>query len=60
MAHQISRELLTIHVQKKDDPTEQLFVFFPDDPKVGVKPIRKYEFVVVKVLTGRKIDIAIV
>eukprot|EP00741_Cyanophora_paradoxa_P023400 tig00021582_g22606.t1 len=37
-----SRDAMTIMVQKKDDPTDQIFVFFPDDEKVGVKPIRKY------------------
>jgi len=25
-----------------DDPDDNLFVFFPDDAKVGVKPIRNY------------------
>ena len=29
-------------MQKKDDPSDQLFVFFPDDVTVGVKPIRTY------------------
>ena len=28
--------------QKRDDPTEQIFVFWPSDPKVGVKPIKRY------------------
>eukprot|EP00126_Sphaerothecum_destruens_P002682 Sdes_comp16108_c0_seq1m5332 len=37
-----SRNELTMLVSNKDDPTDQLFVFFPDDPKVGVKPIRQY------------------
>eukprot|EP01135_Chromosphaera_perkinsii_P001832 Nk52_evm11s211 gene=Nk52_evmTU11s211 len=37
-----SRAEMTILVSNKDDPTDQLFVFFPDDPKVGVKPIRQY------------------
>jgi hypothetical protein len=27
---------------KKDDPTDQIFVFFPEGEKVGVKEIRKY------------------
>jgi len=42
-----SREALTILVEKEDDETNQLFVFFPEDEKekVGVKPI--------KVLTDR-------
>mmetsp|Transcript_25670 Transcript_25670/g.24528 ORF Transcript_25670/g.24528 Transcript_25670/m.24528 type:complete len:214 (+) Transcript_25670:163-804(+) len=37
-----SRESLTILVEKADDPTDQLFVFFPSDEKVGVKPIKTY------------------
>lgn len=37
-----SREQLTLLVEKTDDPTDQLFVFFPEDEKVGVKPIASY------------------
>lgn len=37
-----ARESLTILVEKADDPTDQLFVFFPTDDKVGVKPIKTY------------------
>lgn len=37
-----SRENLTILVEKADDETNQLFVFFPEDEKVGVKPIKVY------------------
>ena len=37
-----TRESLTILVEKADDPTDQLFVFFPNDEKVGVKPIKEY------------------
>lgn len=37
-----SREDLSILVEKTDDPTDQLFVFFPVDEKVGVKPIKTY------------------
>jgi DNA-directed RNA polymerase I, II, and III subunit RPABC1 len=36
------RDALTLLVQKRDDPTEQIFVFWPLDPKVGVKPIKRY------------------
>ncbi|RUP42793.1 RNA polymerase [Jimgerdemannia flammicorona] len=39
---EVDRERLTFMVQKKDDPTNQLLVFFPKDKSVGVKPIRKY------------------
>lgn len=37
-----SREQLTILAQKRDDPTQGIFIFFPEDAKVGIKPIRKY------------------
>lgn len=37
-----SRENLTILVEKADDSADQLFVFFPEDEKVGVKPIKTY------------------
>ena len=36
------RDMLTLLVQKRDDPTEQIFVFWPTDPKVGVKPIKRF------------------
>eukprot|EP00903_Cladosiphon_okamuranus_P008009 g7727.t1 len=36
------RNNLTLLVEKVDDPMDQIFVFFPDDEKVGVKPIRSY------------------
>jgi DNA-directed RNA polymerase I, II, and III subunit RPABC1 len=36
------RELLTIQVQHVEDTDDQIFVFFPEDPKVGVQPVRKY------------------
>ena len=36
-----NREALTILVQKKDNPTDQIFVFWPSDPKIGVKPIQR-------------------
>jgi len=36
------RESLTMMHQMRDDPESQIFVFFEDDPKVGVKPIKKY------------------
>jgi DNA-directed RNA polymerase I, II, and III subunit RPABC1 len=36
------RELLTIQVQHIEDTDDQIFVFFPEDPKVGVTPVRKY------------------
>lgn len=37
-----SRANLTILVEKFEDPADQLFVFFPEDEKVGVKPIKTY------------------
>ncbi|KAJ2326812.1 DNA-directed RNA polymerases II 24 kDa polypeptide (RNA polymerase II subunit 5) [Coemansia sp. RSA 2681] len=38
----VDRTRLTFVVQKKDDPTSQMFVFFPDDASVGIKPIKDY------------------
>jgi DNA-directed RNA polymerase I, II, and III subunit RPABC1 len=37
-----TREALSLLKRKKDDPTDQIFVFFPEEEKVGVKTIRKY------------------
>lgn len=37
-----ARDQMTILVEKADDSSEQLFVFFPEDEKVGVKPIKTY------------------
>ena len=37
-----SRDALSILVEKVDDAADQLFVFFPTDEKVGVKPIKLY------------------
>jgi DNA-directed RNA polymerase I, II, and III subunit RPABC1 len=31
---------LTVFVSKRDDPTDHIFVFFIDEPKVGVKSIK--------------------
>jgi len=36
------REKLLLLFRKNDDPTDQIFIFFPEDQKVGVKPIRSY------------------
>lgn len=36
------REDLVVLVPKRDDPTAQIFVFFPDEAKVGVKTIKLY------------------
>lgn len=36
------RESLTVLVEKVDDEKNQLFVFFPTDEKVGVKPIKTF------------------
>ena len=37
-----SRDSLTILVEKTDDPSDQLFIFFPNDEKVGVKTLKTY------------------
>jgi hypothetical protein len=36
------RDDLTILAPKQDDPTDQAFVFFPTEPKVGVKGVKEY------------------
>lgn len=36
------RAQLNFLVQRRDNPADQLFVFFPEDLSVGVKPIRGY------------------
>ncbi|RLV82879.1 hypothetical protein DV515_00016545 [Chloebia gouldiae] len=33
---------LTVLVAHNDDPTDQMFVFFPEEPKVGIKTIKMY------------------
>lgn len=38
----MDRTRLTFLVQRKDDPTIQMLVFFPDDQSVGIKPIKDY------------------
>ncbi|XP_065917625.1 DNA-directed RNA polymerases I, II, and III subunit RPABC1-like [Dysidea avara] len=40
--HHPSRADLSILVEHNNDPTDQLFVFFPEDPKVGIKTIKQY------------------
>jgi len=37
-----TREALTILVEKEDDEMNQLFVFFPEEEKVGVRPIKVF------------------
>lgn len=37
-----SRNELTILVAHNDDPTDQMFVFFPEDAKIGIKTIKVY------------------
>ncbi|XP_074641745.1 DNA-directed RNA polymerases I, II, and III subunit RPABC1-like [Tubulanus polymorphus] len=37
-----SRSDLTVLVAHNDDPTDQMFVFFPEDPKVGIKTVKSY------------------
>jgi len=31
---------LIVLVAHNDDPTDQMFVFFPDEPKIGIKTIK--------------------
>ncbi|EDW32311.1 GL10501 [Drosophila persimilis] len=37
-----SRADITLLVAHNDDPTDQMFVFFPEEPKVGIKDIKRY------------------
>ncbi|KAJ1804356.1 DNA-directed RNA polymerases II 24 kDa polypeptide (RNA polymerase II subunit 5) [Coemansia sp. RSA 2599] len=38
----VDRTRMTFIVQKRQDPTSQMFVFFPEDVSVGVQPIKEY------------------
>ena len=42
MDDEVDKEKLTIYAQDKTDPDKQIFVFFPKEPKVGVKKIKEY------------------
>ncbi|KAJ8978421.1 hypothetical protein NQ317_018324 [Molorchus minor] len=37
-----SRSDLIVLVAHNDDPTDQMFVFFPEEPKIGIKTIKTY------------------
>ena len=37
-----ARETLTMQFPRRDDPADSIFVFFPDEEKVGVKTIKEY------------------
>jgi DNA-directed RNA polymerases I, II, and III subunit RPABC1 len=37
-----NRSQLVVLVAHNDDPTDQMFVFFPDEPKVGIKTVNFY------------------
>ncbi|WCJ42515.1 DNA-directed RNA polymerases I II and III subunit RPABC1 [Euphorbia peplus] len=38
----MKREDLVIHKSKRNDNSDQIYVFFPDEPKVGVKTMKTY------------------
>lgn len=40
-----SRNELTVLVAHNDDPTDQMFVFFPEDSKIGIKTIKASVFI---------------
>jgi len=40
--NEFDRERLAILAQNKDDPTDQIMVFFPSDPQLGMKIINVY------------------
>jgi len=37
-----NRDRLTVLASKKDDPTDQIFVFWADEEKLGVAPVKNY------------------
>ncbi|KAH7637645.1 DNA-directed RNA polymerases I, II, and III subunit Rpb5 [Dermatophagoides farinae] len=37
-----SRSDLIVLVSHMNDPTDQMFVFFPDEPKIGIKTVKNY------------------
>lgn len=45
-----ARSDLTILVAHNDDPTDQMFVFFPDDLKIGIKTIKVPIFFIILLL----------
>ncbi|KAJ3669196.1 hypothetical protein LUZ60_011146 [Juncus effusus] len=38
----VHRDDMTINKSRKNDPSDQIYVFFPNDDKVGMKHIKKY------------------
>jgi DNA-directed RNA polymerase I, II, and III subunit RPABC1 len=38
----LNRDALTLLMRNVHDPTDQIFVFWPKEPKVGIKPIKTY------------------
>ncbi|KAG0196057.1 DNA-directed RNA polymerases II 24 kDa polypeptide (RNA polymerase II subunit 5) [Mortierella sp. GBA30] len=51
----VDRNALMFMVQKKDDPADQMLVFFPDESSVGIKTIKKYCELMVAKGVGRGI-----
>eukprot|EP01117_Protostelium_nocturnum_P016129 TRINITY_DN6328_c0_g1_i1.p1 TRINITY_DN6328_c0_g1~~TRINITY_DN6328_c0_g1_i1.p1 ORF type:complete len:203 (-),score=71.39 TRINITY_DN6328_c0_g1_i1:55-663(-) len=51
-----SRDSLLLLQRKKDDPSDQIYVFFPDEAKVAVKTLRNY----VNMMTDSKVGKAII
>ncbi|KAF9410586.1 Dimethyladenosine transferase 1, mitochondrial, partial [Podila epigama] len=51
----VDRNAMMFMVQKKDDPADQMLVFFPDESSVGIKTIKKYCELMVAKGVGRGI-----
>ncbi|KAG0259275.1 hypothetical protein BG011_002740 [Mortierella polycephala] len=51
----VNRAAMMFMVQKKDDPADQMLVFFPEENSVGIKEVKKYCELMVAKGVGRGI-----